>query len=177
MLEDDEPMDTEIHIHNFSRSPSTLYRLQGDNVDWYTGFTGDRGQILVIKNFPDVLVIRFAHDGNIDGVVPVSGFPSTSAGFFSEQDEEVLGEWLSQAGFQPGLIQVKSFFLSEHHIGISDLSSFFKNILLNPTKYSQAERAFAQRELSRWSKEGLFEFSLGEHNELWIDKTGQIIAS
>jgi hypothetical protein len=170
-------MQDEIHADNFSRDLLALYHLQGDDVDWQTGFTRDGDQLLVIRMFPDVLAIRFTHNGKLDRIVSVPGFPSSSLGFFSEQNEEALREWLSQVGFRPGLIRVRRFFLSEHHVGISDLSSYFQNILLSPSKYSQDERAFAQRELFRWSKEGIFELSLGEHNDLWIGKNGQIIAS
>lgn len=170
-------MHDEIHANNFSRNSSALYQLQGDGVDWQTGFTRDGDQVLVIRMFPDVLAIRFTHDGNLGCVVSVPGFPSTSSGFFSDQDEEALCGWLSQVGFQSGYISVRRFFLSDHHVGISDLPLYFQDILLNPTNYSQDEYTFAQRELSRWTKEGIFEFSLGEHNDLWIDRTGQIIAT
>ena len=170
-------MQHEIRAHQFSRDPSTVYLLQGDDVDWQTGFTTGGNQLLVVRMFPDVLAIRFTHDGNVDQMISAPGFPSTFSGFFSDQDEETLREWLNQVGFQPGLIRIRRFFFPEYHVGISDLPSYFQHILLNPAEHNQDEQAFAQRELLRWSKEGIFELSLGEHNDLWIDKTGQVIAT
>lgn len=167
-----------ISEHTLSRPESTDYPLQGDEVDWFTGVTSSGNQLLVIYQFPDVVVVAFTPDGHLSGLSSPPGMPiDADAGFFSMKDDDILRSWLLQMGFRTALINVKRFTLPQHHIDIIDLPSNSAKILLHPTLYSDEELAIAQQELKYWSNQGLFELWLNEFTNIWIDKAGAIVAT
>jgi hypothetical protein len=167
----------EIDPGNFAREDSTDYSLQGDGVDWYTGHDHAGHPLLVALQFPNVIVLMFGGDGRLQDVTIVPGFPTTSQGFFSRDDDEVLERWFQQTGYHPGAITVKKFSLPDYNIKIADFPHFYQEILKHPEAHQEDEVAFSQRELVRWSTEGLFEFWLNESTDLWIDQAGGIQAS
>jgi hypothetical protein len=167
-----------INMHTLLRPDITNYPILGDEVDWFTGVTELHNQLLVVYQFPDVVVVSFTADGRISQLRSPPGLPIDEAsGFFSTKDDEILREWLRQVGFQPGLIKVKRFMLPQYHIGIRDVAPSYTSVLLNANVHSQEELLLAQREVEHWSNQGLFELSLNEHTNLWIDKAGTIVAT
>ena len=160
------------------RPESTDYPLRGDEVDWFTGVTQHCNQLLVVYQFPDVVAVSFTPDGYIYHLSSPPGLPiDEAAGFFSVEDDEMLRGWLCQIGFRSGLIKVKRFMLPQHHIGIVDVPPAYSNILLHASLHSQDELELAQQEVEHWSNQGLFELSLNEFTNLWIDQTGTIVAT
>lgn len=162
---------------SLTRGESAVYPIKGDDVDWHAGIISSGEQILVVLFFPTILALRFSANGELVGLMSVSGFPSQSIGVFSQQDDERLQDWLKDIGFRPSLIRIKRFFLPEYNIGISDLSQMFKKYLLHPNQFDRDEVDFAERESQRWSAKGLFELWLNEWTDVWIDGMGEIVAT
>jgi hypothetical protein len=155
-------------IHLRFREPRQQTIPFKEGVDWDTGFNRSGEPLLIIRNWPNDLLLRFASDGALAEITRLPGSPS---------DEYSLHDWLIHAGFQSGVISVRRFVLPEEHVAITDFPLYFQDILRNPMKYTPEERAFAERELARWSAEGLFEFALGEDRDVWINKDGEIVAT
>lgn len=168
------PIDTRA----LSRANSTGYPLRGDEVDWFTGSARLGSQLLVVYQFPDVVVVSFSQEGHIENLISPPGLPTNEAlGFFSAQDDDVLQKWLAQLDFVPGLITVKRFNLPQHHIRIEDLPYHTAQLWLHPELCTHEQRELAQQEIEHWSNQGMFELWLNEHTNIWIDKTGEIVAT
>jgi hypothetical protein len=167
----------EIRRDMLSRSESTTYPIQGDGIDWYTGFDHSDNQLLVVRSFPTVVALSFRRDGDLQEFFSVPGFPSSSSLEFSDDDEKALQNWFDEIGFRLSLIRVKRFHLNDYDIAISDLPEEYREALVNPTKQFPEDREVALQRLDRWSKVGLFVLRLNEFVDLWIDGTGQVQAS
>jgi hypothetical protein len=124
-----------------------------------------------------VLVLTFTADGYLANVGSVPGFPTEAEGCFSAEDTVALQNWFQRVRLELATIRVKRFALLQHQLMINDFPRYYQDMLQHPEGCSNEEHAFAQRELDRWSVEGLFELSLHDDYDVWINDSGQIQAT
>jgi hypothetical protein len=134
---------------------------------------------------PHLVGLFFDQEGNLVDVqvrtlslleIPVSDAVERHRDTVKAGEVELMN-WLDSLGFEEGIIKVKRFFLEDYYIGILDFPECFKQVLLNPSGYSEDEQIGAQRAVRRWFKEGIFELWLNEGTDLWITSAGEVESS
>jgi hypothetical protein len=141
--------------------------------------------MMVVVQVPNFVVLTFSQNGDYlssrelpmsDSMLQASKQPNF-AYFLLENIEGELDSFLEESGFDEQTITVKRFFDNVHHIGIEDFPSYAKEILLDPQKFNEDERAGAQAVRNRWSAEGVFVLFTNAHTDYWLEADGEISAS
>jgi len=168
------------------RASDYLYSIEGyPNHLYWTGRADNLIQMLFVIQFPYTIAFSFSEVG---ALINVEKKRLTRASIqlekevgirevFSMGGDKRLAEWLISLDFRESVIRVRKFYLDAYHIGIADFARSFEKILRKPSSYSEDELRIADREKSRWSREGVFELWLNKRTNLWINSTGQIESS
>jgi hypothetical protein len=170
---------------SFSREDDYLYTIKEDPTYYYTGTMTHGRQAVAVIYYPSVITVVFDEMGHFvdvtDKPLPEStknmidqrGFTEA---FVGGADREILTS-LRESGFREQPVKVRRFFLPRYHIGIRDFPETFCDVLANPSMFSPEERALAEQEAQRWSREGLFELWLNSDSYRWINRDGEVEAS
>jgi hypothetical protein len=150
--------------------------------DFYAGYLPDGRQALVVcSQCGKMVMVVFDREGNLTGVVHQE-LPTPrqflEAGDLPAAYEDNYEEYLRSAlGVSPGLIRIKSFCLPEEELAVYQLPEGWYDFLQNPTDptLSEEERKQFPVWIQEWKARGQFVFLW--YNDLWLDSTGEVVAS
>lgn len=169
----------------YFRDEDFTYPIQGHPEYWfYTGKSQNRQALIGLLGNCLTAVI-FDSGGNCLGVpepltsVPGSVQMSPGKGLSEEQlrvqVEKQIDLYRDQMGFENAGIQVKRFAFPTHKIGVEDLPDDLQEFLLNPRRFSNADRADLEDTLEGWKEEDLFVFWWGQ--SFTMDMQGCVTSS
>ena len=151
---------------------------------FYAGYQPDGRQALVAcwRNGKMVMV-GFDRKGKLTGVVhedlptprqllEVVDLPAV----YEDNYEEYLRRALNVS---PGMIRIKAFALPEEQLAVYELPDFLQELQENPSdpKLSDDERKRLSEFLREWKARGQFVLQWGWGGDLWLDNTGEVVAS
>jgi len=136
-------------------------------------------------HFPEIIGLFFDDSGNLQNVRQMAISRETLkiidqigiGNTFSEYPEQEIARLMQKTEFVPAQISIKKFFLPDKCFGIKDYPDHCQDVRLHPQAFSNEEKEHVNEQIQRWNKEGQFVLWLNEQNNLWIDKTGLVVAS
>jgi hypothetical protein len=173
----------ETTIRQVNASADLLFPIRSHPVyDFYAGYLPDGRQALVAC-WPSgkMVMVVFDRDGNLTGVVhdelPTPRQLLEAGDLAAVYDNNYEDYLWREINVEPGLIHVKSCCLPEEEFAIYELPESLLDFQENPNdpNLSEDERNHLAWYLPVWKQHR--NFVLVWHSDLWLDGTGEVVAS
>jgi hypothetical protein len=126
-----------------------LFPLQGDY--WYTGFSSDGKQMLVVYDEAEVRVLWFDPEGRLVRTEAHTHHLPQPGAYFQRDDYPQLELFLRERfGYRDGIIQVRRFQDYESGLAVKPLPYWLERLVVDPKRIPEQHRQKRAEEIQEW---------------------------